>query len=160
MSRYAAIHRLRRARGIAMVTAIFLLVVLAGLGVAIISVMTTEQASQSLDLLGGRAYQSARAGMDWAVYQFTHQASPVAPPAVPAFCGKSFAMPAGTSLSGFTVTVTCTADANPLTAPPAGGAAPTRIRVLSVACNQPSSGACPNASPASDYAERQVEAEI
>ncbi|WP_296001053.1 agglutinin biogenesis protein MshP [Rugamonas sp.] len=167
MNHYAAIHRLRRARGIAMVTAIFLLVVLAGLAVAIVSVTTTQQASQSMDLLGVRAYQAARAGMEWAVYQGAYTKAGQAPTTSTAFCGTSFNKIPAPSLASFTVTITCIQEATPLGSPPGGGTAPTSMRVLSVACNQPVGadathpGTCPNNNNAGvDYVERQVEAEI
>jgi len=48
------VHRARRASGAGLVTAIFLLVVLAGLGVAIVTVFTSQQASSNLDVQGRR----------------------------------------------------------------------------------------------------------
>ena len=92
-------HASRQA-GVGLVTAIFLLVVLAGLGVAMVSITTSQQASANLDLLGARAYQAARAGLEWGIFQHTRNK---------ACAAKSpFRMPDGTSLSGFSVLVTCT----------------------------------------------------
>ncbi len=135
--------RLRRATGLALVTAIFLLVGLAGLGVAIVSVVTAQQASSSLDQQSAAAYQSARAGLEWALWQQLHTGVPALPCPAPI----SFDMPAGTTLSAFRVTVQCTV-------PDAGG----RIQLLVVACNQPAGGNCPNPAPGNEYVQRQLQA--
>lgn len=89
-----------RQRGFSLVTAIFLLVVLAGLAGAIMNIFTAQQRSSGLDLVGVRAYQAARAGIEWGLYQQLRNNSCAGATAV--------AMPAGSTLSGFTVTVTCT----------------------------------------------------
>src|SRR5258708_39009726 len=60
---------LERQTGFSIVAAIFLLVVLALLGGFIISVTGMQQSSGQLDVLGVRAYQSARAGMEWGAWQ-------------------------------------------------------------------------------------------
>ena len=59
----------RVARGFTIVTAVFLLVVLSLLGVFIVSVTGLQQSSQQLDVLGVRAYQAARAGIEWGAWQ-------------------------------------------------------------------------------------------
>ena len=156
MKPHRTIYRRYLARGIGLVTAIFLLVVLAGLAVAIVSVTTTQQASVAMDLQGVRAYQSARAGMEWALYGLQPQSAPAVNPFFNPCTGYTFAMPTTSTLSAFTVTVSCPAT----TSTPLNGVNVVRTRILSVACNQPSNGACPNASPGADYVERQVEAEV
>jgi len=55
--------------GFLLVTAIFLLVILAALGAFILTISGTQQTSSALDVQGSRAYQAARAGIDWASYQ-------------------------------------------------------------------------------------------
>src|SRR3989442_6606212 len=60
---------LERQTGFSIIAAIFLLVVLAVLGAFIVSVTGMQQSSGQLDVLGVRAYQSARAGMEWGAYQ-------------------------------------------------------------------------------------------
>ena len=52
-----------------MITAIFLLVVIAMLGAYIASLATTQQTSEALDVQGARAYQATYAGMQWGVFQ-------------------------------------------------------------------------------------------
>ena len=66
MSRRRYVHR---SRGFALVSAIFLLVVLAALGAFIAVVSTTQQIGSALDLQGAKAYQAARAGIEWGSYQ-------------------------------------------------------------------------------------------
>lgn len=61
--------RRKAQRGFSLVTAIFLLVVLAGLGAAMLTFSTAQQQSSTLDILGSRAYQASRAGIEWAAYQ-------------------------------------------------------------------------------------------
>ncbi len=61
--------RLKAQRGFSLVTAIFLLVVLAGLGAAMLTFSTAQQQSSALDILGSRAYQASRAGIEWAAFQ-------------------------------------------------------------------------------------------
>jgi MSHA biogenesis protein MshP len=90
-------------RGFSIVTAIFLLVVMAGLGAAMLTFFTSLQASSAQDLEGSRAYQAARAGIEYGVYQ-------VLQPVVN--CPNTTL----TDLSGFNVGVTCaTAGSSPYT---------------------------------------------
>lgn len=64
--------------GFSLVSAIFLLVVLAVLGVAMVSFSTMQNQSQALDVMGSRAYQAAQAGIEWAAYTIL-ATSPVVP---------------------------------------------------------------------------------
>jgi len=147
------VRRLRRARGIGLVTAIFVLVVLAGLSVAMVSFTTAQQATVAMDVLGERGVQSARAGIEWALYESLPQGDNKGT----TMCGQSFKMPSTSTLSTFTVTVSCPASQSYTL----GGATVTRTRLLSVACNQPTAaGSCPNGAPGADYVERQMEAEF
>jgi MSHA biogenesis protein MshP len=92
-------------KGFSIITAIFLLVVLSFLGVAMVTFSTTQHQSSAMDVLGSRAYQAARAGIDWAAYQVAQ--SP-ASAAVAAACATNFAAGSlGGTLSPFAVNVTC-----------------------------------------------------
>ncbi len=143
MKNIHTIRRLRLARGVSIVTAIFLLVVLSGLGVAIVTVSTSAQRSSVQDLLGSRAYEAARSGVEYGMYQLT-QASQ---------CTGTTFVPGG-SLSAFTVTVQCTTTSTAMK----DGSALTQSMIRATACNQPANGACPNAAPSSaDYVQRVVE---
>jgi MSHA biogenesis protein MshP len=107
-----------RQSGVGLVTAIFLLVVLAGLGVAMVGLFTSQQASANLDLQGARAYQAARAGIEWGVYQRLHNGA----------CDAEtpLDMSGAGSMSGLRVFVTCSR-------PSADPMAPTTI--VSRSCN-------------------------
>jgi MSHA biogenesis protein MshP len=52
-----------------MAAAIFILVLLATLALAITMMSTQTQTSHARDTLGSRAYQAARAGLEWGAYQ-------------------------------------------------------------------------------------------
>lgn len=138
----------RRDAGVGLVTAIFLLVVLAGLGVALVGVFSSQQASTALDEQGARAYQAARAGVEWGLYQQVQNNS----------CQPTttFALPAGSTLSGFFVTVSCSVIQYPTNTDL------NRYFITAIACNQPKAGSagCPNASNSPDYVQRKLEVQI
>jgi len=138
-----------RERGIGIVTAIFLLVVMAGLAAAIVSLYSGQQATSNLDLAGARAYQAARAGAEWGMFRRTT-----------CDARTSLPMPAGTTLSAFTVIVNCSKIGND-----DFGLA----RIVAVACNYPDSqggcncdGAVGNCAPSSnpESVSRKVEVQL
>ena len=94
-------------QGFSLVSAIFLLVVIAALGTFAVTLSTTQQQSSALDVMGARAYHAARAGIEWAAFQVVN--SPLnAASAAP--CATNFALNTlGGTLDPFTVTVTCAA---------------------------------------------------
>lgn len=142
-----SIRVLRRSAGVGLLTAIFLLVVLAGLAVAMVAISGAQHAASALDVQGARAYQAARAGIEWGLFQNLRKQScmPV----------TSFALSATSSLNGFVVTVTCETIPAPAGAP--AGTALVRHVLTATACNlQPATGACPNPSNSPDYVERQI----
>jgi MSHA biogenesis protein MshP len=146
-----------RKAGFSIVAALFLLVVLSLLGALILSVTGMQQASGQLDILGVRAYDSARVGAQWGAYQVLDPNNAEPACGIPSCPAPSQNLPAlAGSLSGFTVTVTCTVTANTTE-----GNSNRNVRVFEIvatACNQPSAGSCPNAAPADGYVERQVQA--
>ncbi len=85
--------------GFSLISAIFLVVVIAALGLFTVTFSTTQQQSSVMDALGSRAYQAAKAGIEWGVYQIITGGAtcPLVQPT----------MPTGTQLSAFTVTVDC-----------------------------------------------------
>ncbi|MEI7841675.1 MAG: hypothetical protein WCI39_01480 [Gallionellaceae bacterium] len=94
-------------RGFSIVTAIFLLVVLAGLGAAMLTFSNVQHQSSAMDVLGSRAYQAARAGIEWAAFQVVNSASNAA---AATNCATTFAQNSlGGTLAPFAVTVTCSA---------------------------------------------------
>lgn len=100
----------RMQRGFSLISAIFLLVVVAALGAFAVTLSTTQQQSAALDVLGARAYQAARAGIEWGAYQVIQ--SGVAGGGFVVACQAGGALPQpgalpGT-LAGFAVAVGCT----------------------------------------------------
>ena len=84
------------------------------------------------------AYQAARAGIEWGVYQALRT-----PP-----CAAATLNFPGTTLSSFTTTVTCTP-----TVASEGGAPVTITEITATACDAPP---CPNAAPGAQYVERRL----
>ncbi|MBI3229604.1 MAG: agglutinin biogenesis protein MshP [Burkholderiales bacterium] len=139
---------LARQRGFSIVTAIFILVAFSIMAVVLLSLFTVQRQVLGLDVQGARAYQAARAGIEWGLYQQLRIANPVCNNTV------SFAMPAGTSLSTYSVTVSCVQVIN-------NGL--TRKQLTSIACNQPDAGnVCPptGAITSPDYVQRKVQVEL
>jgi len=56
-------------RAFALASAIFILVALAALALAITLLTTQTETGHAVDISGSRAYQAARAGIDWGAYQ-------------------------------------------------------------------------------------------
>lgn len=133
---------LRRQAGFSLVTGIFLLVILAALGAILVTVSGLFQVGSALDLQGARAYQAARAGIEWGAFQSLRNG------ACPAPTNLTFA---GTGLADFTTTVVCTENSYT-----EQSATVIVDQVSATACNQPAAGACPNAAPGSNYVERQI----
>ncbi len=95
---------MRRLRGFALPSAIFLLVILAMLGAFMTTFSTTQHIDSANDLVGSRGYRAARMGAEWAVAKICNGGSPCASPltACPAI-----PTPLDTAPDGFSVTVTC-----------------------------------------------------
>ncbi|MCX7156856.1 MAG: pilus assembly PilX N-terminal domain-containing protein [Rhodocyclales bacterium] len=172
----------KRLRGFAIVSAIFILVVLAALGAFIMSISTSQQIGSALDVQGVRAYQAARAGLEWGLYkvQESAAAAPAAPynfsygtpagavgsadpntrvcpgEALPTVASTRSFVPAATTLSGFAVTVVCTPVSD-------GSGGPRIYSITATACSEPITGwtattvACPNTAPGNLYIERRLE---
>lgn len=93
--------------GFSLVSAIFLLVVIAMLGTFAVTLSTTQHQSQTMDVMGARAYQAALAGVEWAAFNVSQQA--VSSPAAWAGCAAGAAVTVAGNLAPFTVTVNCSA---------------------------------------------------
>jgi len=135
------VRRLRRSRGVTIVTAIFLLVVLAGIGAAVVTLSTAQHTSAAYDLLGARAYEAARSGVDYGMSELSNSRCAT----------TSLALPG--ALAPFTVTVQCVQGSMAMS----GSGTVTWARITATACNQPAAGACPNAAPGADYVQRVVQ---
>ena len=90
---------LGRCRGMALMSAIFLIVVLLGLGLAMSKMSSVEHDTASKSYLAAKVYYGAKAGLDWGIQQA------VAADVCTASPGTTFSLSAGQS--DVTVTVEC-----------------------------------------------------
>ena len=135
----------RRERGFLIIAGVFLLVVLAGLVAYLTTVSTTSQAASAADFNSARAYQAARAGIEWGAHHVIRGGS------FKTSCDAGSAastLTFGSTLSEFTARVTCTSVG--LTE---GGLPVRAYSIVSNACNQP---ACPTVTTSGTYVERQL----
>lgn len=146
-------------RGFSIVAAIFILVVLAGLGGFIVSTSGTQQLSLALDVQNSRVQQAARAGIEWGVYQVVKV--PAAAGNFTAACeAATFAAPSAATalttlpgLDAFRIEVTCGSAVQSEGAPPA-----YRVyQIVATACN---AAACPAPLPGLGYVEHRQEARV
>ena len=129
-------------RGFSLISAIFLLVVIAALGTFAVTLSTTQQQSAALDVMSARAYQAARAGIEWGAYQVLNGGACVAGTVLPALPG---------TLSGFAVTVGCVSTAHDDT----GAANGVNVTVWNI-----TSTATQGAVGTPNYVERQLNVTI
>ena len=144
-----------RQAGIALASAIFLIVVLAALGAIVVTVSGLQHTSSARDVMGSKAYQAARAGIEWGAYKVLRQAAALGAGVCPA-PSTAIALPAGTDLTGFTVKVDC-APTNDNEGSRTGASQLEFYLITATACNQPP---CPNPTPGPAYVERQLQASI
>jgi MSHA biogenesis protein MshP len=128
---------LHRARGFALILALFLIVSLAAIGAYLITVSNVQVETGVMDEQGARAYQAARTGLEWGAYQVLRNGS----------CPtQSFALTG--NLSGFRTEVACTAYV-----PETEGAVSVNVfRITATGCN---AGTCSAGGPT--YVERQLQ---
>jgi MSHA biogenesis protein MshP len=142
-SAYAVRRALRAESGFVLPTAIFLLVILAALAAFMVALSRSSHISSALDLQGSRAYQAARAGIEWAAWKVVDpqnlQPSPAPCPASPT------AVVLTGTLASFAVNVSCTRTL-------ATDGADT------VAVYQITSTATSGVAGETDYVERQIQA--
>lgn len=133
-----------KARGFAIITAIFFLLVLSLLGAFVVSMASSQHRGSVLDLDAVHATQAARAGIEWALYTTMREG----------VCTSSTLSPTPASLADFRVTVAC----NPNGAVAAGAV----VTINATACNQPNNGgSCPNEiDPGDFYVERRLETTV
>lgn len=150
--------RLRSQSGFAYIAAVVLLVVVAGLAVALLRLTATQQSTVNQALLGAKASLAARGGIEWAFRVLGTHCQP-APAAVNLTQFKAE--------SGFNVTVTCAYDSyfeGERIKPPGPTGDPEQVvdplakriyRVTAVACNG-AGASCPdqNSAAGADYVER------
>jgi MSHA biogenesis protein MshP len=123
--------------------AIFLIVTLAAVGVYLVTVSTGQGQAVAQDVQGARAYQAARAGMEWGTYRRLINSSCV-PSTVLTFTNPG--------LSGFYAKVDCTEVGNEIEG--AGPAAVHVYRITATGCN---ANPCSPGVPGQTYVERQLQ---
>ncbi len=131
-------------RGFGIIAAIVILVILAGISAALVRLATTQQVTSAQDIQSERAWQVARAGNEWGLYQ-----------AVRFGCWAGAATLDLRAATGFSVSVTCASKAFNEGETTAGvPLAITTYSIDAVACN---SSACPDAALAATpgYVERK-----
>jgi MSHA biogenesis protein MshP len=86
-----------RMAGFSLLAGLFILIVLAALGAFMVNISSMQHITSAQDVQGSRAYQAARAGIEWGMYQALQNAS----------CTASTSLTALGGLADFLVTVTC-----------------------------------------------------
>ncbi len=142
---------LHLASGFVLPAAVFLLVVLGGLAAWMMQLTTATLAQEDLEIQGARAYQAAQAGLEAGI-----SIAAALPAAADCTTVKQTITFVTGQLTDFTASVTCLAyTANE------GGTIANFFQIASVACNQPTSGVCPNPTPTlGEYAERKMQATV
>jgi MSHA biogenesis protein MshP len=131
---------LHRARGFALIMALFVVVSLAAIAAYLLTVSNVQVESGVMDEQGARAYQAARAGLEWGAYQVLRNST------CPAGT-TSIALPL--DLSGFRAEVTCVSFGTETE----GGTSVSTFRITSTGCN---SASC-SGPPGPGYVERQLQ---
>lgn len=129
---------LSKSRGVAVISAIFLLVVLAALGAFMVTFSNTQQLTSAQDVRGTQAYWAARAGLEWTIPQVI--ASSSCPAATSTFNVNNFEVQTTCGTSSFNEGVTV-----------------TLVNITSLAC-QP--GPCGAGAGHISYVERSVSASM
>jgi MSHA biogenesis protein MshP len=132
-----------RSAGMALISAIFLIVVLIGVGVAMMNLSNAEHDTASKAILAAKAYYGAKAGVDWGIQQAFAAGSCV---------GSTINLTTG-SLNGVTVTVTCAAAQQGASTCGLTGTSPCQTYYLT---SQATTGTIGTLS----YAERRIEATV
>ncbi len=91
-----------RQRGVALVAAIFLIVVLSSLGLYIVKISGMQHQTVNVALLGARALQAAQVGIEWGAFQALDSAA----------CTTTTLNLTEGGLNGFDVEVTCTSSSH------------------------------------------------
>ncbi len=92
-----------RQGGFSLITAIFLLTVVAALVVYMVNLRGAQQATLLFGVQGARALQAARSGIEWGIYRSLN--NPGCPP------DETFSL-SGPAFNGFSVEVSCSSSAH------------------------------------------------
>jgi MSHA biogenesis protein MshP len=95
-------NRPARTAGSALITAVFLVIVLASLGAAMVSLSNVQQDTVAKSVISSRVYYGAKTGLEWSVQRVITDSTRCLGGTFPA----TFS-PTGAGMSGVSVTVTC-----------------------------------------------------
>ena len=87
-----------RQSGFTLITALFLLIVVALLGVYMVTIRNVQQSTVLYAQQGARAMQAANAGLEWGIYESVKNGN----------CGANMFSVTDTALSAFSIEVNCT----------------------------------------------------
>ncbi len=96
-------------QGFSLVTTIFVLVVLAGLGAVMMTFFAAQQQTTALDILEERAYHASRTGIEWGAFQVIPASQASFATACRTGGANQTISPLAGTLAEFTVNVECTA---------------------------------------------------
>jgi MSHA biogenesis protein MshP len=136
--------------GFSIVTAIFIIVILAALGAFMVTIGSSQQIGLAQDVSGVRMLQAARTGTEWGIYQVLNTTG-----AFRTSCNTGSAtasLPALQNMNGITVKLDCNS-----TAYTEGSSAFRSYKITATACNN---AACPNTAATLPglYVERRLTA--
>lgn len=132
----------RRAKGFALILALFLIVSLSAIGAYLLTVSNVQVESGIMDEQSARAYQAARGGVEWGAYQVLQANNCWA---------LTASMPFPADLADFRASVTCSEFLPPETE---GGVQVRIFRITSTGCND--DAGCPGTA-VPGYVERQLQ---
>lgn len=125
-------------RGIGLIGAVAILVILAILAAAIVSVGTTQQLTSAQDVMSARAWQAARAGNEWGLFKALSTTTPADPWKTCSSLSQTLDLRTDT---GFYVTVTC--NSWPYNEGETVPGTPQTIRIYQIGAVACSAAACP-----------------
>ncbi|MBW7902350.1 MAG: MSHA biogenesis protein MshP [Rhodocyclaceae bacterium] len=144
-------------RGLGMVAAIVVLVILAALAGAIVALGAGQQSSSAQDMAAARAWQAARAGNEWGLFMALNDVDWAGPNTQCSTGARNQALNL-TANTGFNVLVCCVASAYN-----EGESSPGVVRtvrlytITAVACNAAACGGCGGVDAAAGGAPNYVE---
>lgn len=137
----------RRQRGVSIITAIFLLLLFQALAVYMLWLSSAQNRGAAQDVQGAQAFQAAKAGVEWGLYQLQRNTACASP------AGGVPLNFAGTSFADFTASVTCTRTGNTTEQ----SNVVQVYQITATACNQPVGGSCMGIAAGNNaYVERQI----
>lgn len=132
-------------RGFAVMVALFILVTLAGLATVVVTISTGQQRGFAFDVQGTKAYQAARAGVEYGLRVALNP--PVAGAGTPTCASNEANFAFSGNLAGYSVRVDCASNTFN-----EAGITVTQYNITATGCNR---ATCPG-TPDATYVERQL----